>query len=231
MNEEALDLMELLDEDNDTHACIIRPQFDTLNGTVNDEQGKFVPEYRMFVNNLLSAIPQHLRNTRHFIASSIELVYLILGYPGPITKPDLPATMSWYKIVDRAVGPVRLSLGVEFLNKGLGMTVDDYKVEHLLCLLNTEWSRGRKCFQALPAAVLIGNVYAAILTCVWLRWSLHQLIETLKDLIRRNYHRLARTSHFKELFAKKDEQWLNPKAKSFARHLCPNTSIWKAVWR
>ena len=78
--------------------------------------------------------------------------------------------------------------------------------------------------------MLIGNVYAATLTCAWLQWSLHQLIAALKDLIRRNYHRLARTAHFEELFAKKDEQWLDPKAKSYARHLCPNTSIWKAVW-
>ena len=45
MNKEALDLMELLDENDDTHACTIRPQFDPINGPVNDEQGKFVPEY------------------------------------------------------------------------------------------------------------------------------------------------------------------------------------------
>ena len=139
--------------------------------------------------------------------------------------------MSWDKMVGRAVGPVCLSLGVKFLNKDLCMTIDDYKIEHLLCLLNTEWSRGRRCFQALLAAVLIGNVYEATLTCAWLRWSLHQLIVALKDLIRRNYHRLARTAHYEELFAKKDEQWLDPKAKSYKRHLCPTTSIWKAVWR
>ena len=35
MNKEALDLMDLPDEDDDTHACTIRPQFDTINGTVN----------------------------------------------------------------------------------------------------------------------------------------------------------------------------------------------------
>ena len=57
MNKEALDLMDLPDEDGDTQACTIRPQFDTINRTVNDEQGKFVPEYRMFVDDLLSAIP------------------------------------------------------------------------------------------------------------------------------------------------------------------------------
>lgn len=129
------------------------------------------------------------------------------------------------------MGPVCLSLGVEFLNKDLGMTVDDYKVERLLCLLNTEWSRGRRRFQALPAAVLIGNVFPVTLTCAWLRWSLHQLIGAMKDLIKRNYHRLARTLHFAELFAKKNEQWLDPKAKSFTRRLCPNTSIYKTVWQ
>ena len=46
--------------------------------------------------------------------------------------------MSWDKMVGRVVGPISLSLGVKFLNKDLGMTVDDYKVERLLCLLNTE---------------------------------------------------------------------------------------------
>ena len=229
MNKDAFDLMELPDEDDDTHACTIRPQFDKINDTVNDEQGKFVPEYQMFVDNLLSAIPQHLKNIRQFIASSFESVYVILGYPGTITKLDFPPTMLWDKMVGRIVGPVCLSLGVEFLNTDLGMTVDGYKVARLLCLLNTKWSRGRKRFQALPAAVLIGNVFAATLTCAWLRRSLHQLIVAMKDLIKHNYNRLARTLHFTKLFAKKDEQWLNPKAKNFARQLCPNPSILKAV--
>ena len=84
--------------------------------------------------------------------------------------------MSWDKMVGRAVGPVRLSLGVEFLHRDLSMTVNDYKVAHLFTLLNTKWNRGKKSFQALPAAVLIGNVYVATLTCVWLHWSLYELI-------------------------------------------------------
>ena len=99
INEEVLDLMELPDENDDTHACINRPQYDKFNGTVNNEQEKFVPEYRMFVDDLLSGIPCLLKNTRQFFTSSIKLVYVILGYPGPITKPDLPPTMSWDKMV------------------------------------------------------------------------------------------------------------------------------------
>ena len=159
----------------------------------------------MLADDLLSAILWQLKNTRHFILSSIESVYVILGYPGPITKPDLSPTMSCDKMVGRAVGPVWLSLGVEFFNQDLGMTVDDYKVARFLELLNTDWSRDRRSFQALPAAVLIGNVYAATLTCSWLWWSLHQIIGAIKKLIRRNFHFLDWSSHFTKLFAESDE--------------------------
>ena len=130
--------MTLLDEDVDTNLCTIRPQFDKFNGTVNNEDGDFVSEYCMFVDNLLSPIPCHLKNTQYFIASSIESVYIILGYPGTITKPDLPPTMIWYNMVRRVVGPECLSLGAKFLNQQLGMTVKNHNVERLLELLNTD---------------------------------------------------------------------------------------------
>lgn len=157
--------MNLPDEDVNTEACTIRLQFEKFNGTVKNENGNFVPEYRMFVNNLLSTISRHLKNTQHSIALSIKSVYIILGYSGTITKLDLPPKMSWDKMVLRAVEPICLSLGVEFLNEKLETTVDDYKVEHLLELLNTDWSKGRRSFQALATAVLIDNVYATTLTC------------------------------------------------------------------
>ena len=91
----------------------------------------------MFVDDLLSTILCHLKNTRHFIASSIELVYILIGYPGLITNQDLPRTMSWDKMVDRAVGPERLSLSIKFLNCNLETTVNDDKVARLLELLTT----------------------------------------------------------------------------------------------
>ena len=137
MNEEGINLMTLPDDNDNTNAYTIQPQFDEKNGTVNTK-GVFVPEYRMFVDNLLSAIPCHLKNTCYFIASSIESIYILIRYLGPITAPDLPPTMSWDKMIDRVVGPDCLSLGVEFLNHHLEMTVDDYKVQRLLELLNTE---------------------------------------------------------------------------------------------
>ena len=53
----------------------------------------------------------------------------------------------------------------------------------------------------------------------------------MKDLIKRNFHRLAQSSYFKELFAEQDKQWLDLKVKSFTRRLCPNPSILKVVWQ
>lgn len=122
----------------------------------------------MFVDDLLSAIPRQEKNTRHFIASSIESVYVLIGYPGLIKNPVLPPTMSWDKMADRAVGPIRDSLGGRFLNRMLEITVEDYKVERLLKLLNSAWLGAIKCFTALATAILIGNIYAVTLTCAWL---------------------------------------------------------------
>ena len=113
----------------------------------------------MFVNDLLSAIPRQEKNTRHFIASSIESVYVLIGYPGLIKNSTLPPTMSWDKMIDRTVGPIRDSLGFRFLNRHLEMTIKDYKVARLLELLNSAWLGDIKGFTALMAAVLIGNMY------------------------------------------------------------------------
>ena len=45
---------------------------------------------------------------------------------------------------DRPVGPERVSLGIKFINPTLEITVEDYKVEQLLEILNTEWGKGEK---------------------------------------------------------------------------------------
>ena len=168
MNKEAINLMTLPDENDTTKSCTICPIFNKTNDTVNNQKGDSVPECRMFVDNLLRAIPRHQKNTRYFIASSVELVYIGIGCPGQITNLDILPTMSLDQMVDRAVGPERLSLGVEFLNYNLEMTVVDYKISRLLELLNTEWSTGCKGCTAITDTVLIGKMYAATIICTWL---------------------------------------------------------------
>ena len=49
------------------------------------------------------------------------------GCPGPIQKPKLPQTMSWDKMVDRAIGTKRVALGILFLTKTLELTMRTIK--------------------------------------------------------------------------------------------------------
>ena len=82
INKEAINLMTLPNKNCTKEACTIRLIFDEINGTVNNQEDDFVPVYRMFVDNLLSAITPHLKQTRHFVTSSIESFYFIFtGYP------------------------------------------------------------------------------------------------------------------------------------------------------
>lgn len=62
---------------------------DEHNKTVLNKKGEFVPKCCMFVDDLLSTIPCHMKNARHYIPSSIESVYILIGYPGAIIKLDL----------------------------------------------------------------------------------------------------------------------------------------------
>ena len=52
-------------------------------------------------------------------------------------------------MADRAVGPIRDSLGVKFLNRNLEITVENYKVERLLELLNSAWLGNINSFQGM----------------------------------------------------------------------------------
>ena len=138
-------------------------------------------------------------------------MYVLIGYPGLIKNPTLPPTMSCDKMANRAVGPIRDSLGVQFLNRKLELTVGDYKVERLLELLNSAWLGDIKGFTALASAVLISNIYAVTLTCAWLNWSCHHLISAMKQQICKNYKSLRQrqpvhTKDFDELFAETDKQ-------------------------
>ena len=106
----------------------------------------------------------------------------------------------------------------------------------LLELLNSSWLGAIKGFTALMSAVLIGNVYAVTQTCSWLNWSCHHLIGAMKKQIRKNYEKLqhqppVHTRDFDDLLAEDDEEWLDPPLKSFARRICLNQSILKAVWQ
>ena len=110
LNNKALDFFKLPDKNDTSELCTVHPNFDDINTPVKDKDGDFVPEFWIFVDDLLSAIPCHENNTGHFIASTIESVYILIGYPGSIKNPTLPPAMSWDKIADCEVGPIWDSL-------------------------------------------------------------------------------------------------------------------------
>ena len=87
LNNKALDIFDLPDEDDLSEPCTVRPHFDDINKPVVNKEGVFVPEFCMFVDDLLSAIPRQEKNTCHFIVSGIESVYVLIGYPGLIKPP------------------------------------------------------------------------------------------------------------------------------------------------
>ena len=211
--------------------CTIVPRLTDIHTPVTDASGNFIPEFNMFVDDLLSATPRSKGDTDKLLASSIEAVYILIGYPGPIQAPLLPPTMAWDKMVDRPVGPSRVSLGIKFKTNRLVLSIEDYKVERVLEILRTTWSKNRKAFTAIQAAVLIGNIVACTQVCPWLRWSLHHLVEALKNLLRANSKRLQRSPDFQQILAEDDEGWLDPPTKIYARFICFNRSFMRAIWR
>ena len=240
LNKESLDMMVFPNDTAGTHEaerCIIRPTIDEHTLKVR-QHNKFIPQARMFVDDLLTAGPRIETsevtkdgcNMKQLVAASIESGYLMIGCPGPIQKPLLPPTMSWDKMVDRAIGVQRIALGILFLTTTLELTLENYKVLRLLHIIRDVWARKRKGFTAIDAARLIGNVIACVQVCPWLQWCLHHLMEELKTLLRTNAKRLQRKVHYRDLFAEKDEKWLDPKGKSYARYILLNRSYMNEIW-
>jgi hypothetical protein len=143
-------------------------------------------EFCMFVDDLLSTCIRRKALIQRMIASSVKAAYILLGYPGPIKDPILPPVMAWDKMEDRSVAPQRVVLGALIDTSTLTVSLEDYKVKWLVAILNNTWNCQRKLFRVIDAAVLVGNVIAALFFCGCLRWSMHHLMETLKEQLRKN---------------------------------------------
>ena len=115
------------------------------------------------------------------------------------------------------------------MTEHLLITIEDYKIHRLRFILNEVW-KSRQSFTAINAARLMGNVLAYSQVCQWLRWSMHHLVEELKNLIRRNAKRLQRSKDFQEILGEDDERWLDPAGKQFAWFISHNRLFMSKVW-
>ena len=61
--------------------------------------------------------------------------------------------MAWDNMVDRSVGPMRVSLGIKFATPRLVISIEDYKVQRFLKILQSTWAEKRKSFTAIDAAI------------------------------------------------------------------------------
>jgi hypothetical protein len=133
--------------------------------------GSFKLHFGMYVDNGLSAIPANEPNgVNRLVTASVESAYLLLGYPGPIQDPDIPATMSWDKMVDRPITVTRDSLGLMISTDDMEVTIPERRIERLDEYLARHWSHKRKCFIARAAAQLIGNYIVAYRAVTGSRW-------------------------------------------------------------
>jgi hypothetical protein len=193
--------------------------------------GKPDAQFRMFVDDLLSAIIHKAKDINRLATSSIEAIYVLLGYPGPIEKPTIPAAAAWDKMVDRPIGEYRLALGYGFNSYRLIVDIPRYKVERFLLCLDKIWHKGRRQFEVLEAAQLQGNILSFVFACEWLRYSLFSIMDQLQEGLRRNRGRIVRSKHFQELLAEPDDAWLDVSKGKFTKLQCLNTSIARDIWR
>jgi hypothetical protein len=82
---------------------MVQANHDELNPPLEKPPGSFDIHYNMYVDDNLSAMIYNVPLIKQMVAASVEAIYLLLGYPGEITKPILPAVAAWDKMVDRPI--------------------------------------------------------------------------------------------------------------------------------
>jgi hypothetical protein len=195
--------------------------------------GTFKLHFGMYVDDGLSALPADEPNgVNRLVTASVESAYLLLGYPGPIQAPEIPATMSWDKMVDRPITVTRDSLGLSINTDDMNVTIPERRLQRLDECLGRHWNCNRKCFTARAAAQLIGNLLSCLQGCHWLKMATLHLQAALRAALKNNARQVARTPHFRALMAEKNEAWLTATAgKKDAKVIGLQSELARILWR
>jgi hypothetical protein len=171
--------------------------------------GTFKLHFRMYVDNGMSILPSDEPNrVNHLITASAESAYLLLGYPGPIQAPEMPATMSWDKMVNRPITITCKSLDITVDTNDMEVTIPNRRLTHLDELMACHWNKNRKQFTACAAAQLIRNILSCLQGCQWLMMAVFHMQKCLRQALKNNARHVARTSHFQALLAEKNKACL-----------------------
>jgi hypothetical protein len=130
---------------------------------------KYQIKHVMYIDNSQTAqIQRELDRLPLLITSSLESVYILLGYPGPIEKPDSTPSVAFDKIVE-VLGALSTFLGLNINTDDLTVETPERRLKHLRDIITRHWNRKRKSFIARQAAQLIGNLISCLQGCHWLK--------------------------------------------------------------
>lgn len=207
LNEEVLAILK--PDDSVAPGELASAALDDLNQAQMNPDGTPKGHYEMYIDDSLTALlAGNDEALRKLVASSVEGLYILLGYPGPIKKPTLPPVVAWDKMVEGFIGPQRTNLGVEIDTDWMHISPPDHKLERLLVALCTTWGDMRKTFLPIDAARLLGNLWDLIIVAPWLRVATFHLLDAFREALRKNAARVAHSAHFQALFQQKEREWL-----------------------
>jgi hypothetical protein len=198
-----------------------------------DDNGNFKVQFAMYVDDGQSAVLANDPTAIHtLITSSVEAAYILLGYPGPIQQPTIPATMSWDKMVDRPIRPSRECLGLVIDTDKMEVTIPVRRLNRLDKCIRRNWNHKRKQFTARGAAQLIGNLLSCLQGCQWMKMATFHLQSALRKALRNNATRIAKSRHFQAILAEKNEAWLEvDSSRKEAKLLGLQSKLARILWR
>jgi hypothetical protein len=129
LNTDALTMIEIEAPKGRKTTKTIQANSDELNPPLDKTSKRFDIHYHMYVDDNLFAIVYEPPLIKQMVAASIEAIYLLLGYPGKITKPIIPAVAAWDKMVDRLISENIISLGVMICTYRMVVTMPIHKAK------------------------------------------------------------------------------------------------------
>jgi hypothetical protein len=111
INEEVIKLIQTKELQHHTEEQMANPSLDKFNPPAKYEDGTINILYKMFVDDALSACLHDNNTIKQMVCTSVESLYIFLGYPDSIENPKKPAAIAIKKFLDRPLGEKRISLG------------------------------------------------------------------------------------------------------------------------
>ena len=208
----------------DHETLFVQAIADVLNQGVLDDHGNPVPtEHHMFVDdNLIAEIKSRMKQAQ---AASIESLFILLGRPEPEFRK---VAVCMEKFVQSLCSHERVQLGLLVNTRKMTVSLPPDKVAKLIRELK-HWHSGRRSFNVLQAARLVGLLQHAAQVCVWARFLLVALQHSIQIALHYNEKELRKTEAFQELIKDIDRSSLSEE--DLQKGLFAQGKLAQKIWR